>query len=583
MQTDTAGLAGPSQPETERDKHAQVDNDAPDSSKVPDGEDDGAGNKMARGIASGALIVAVFTGLSRVLGLTRTVVQSQTVGSGCLGTAYYTANQVPNLIVELAVGGALSVAMVPVLARAAARASTDPEAKRYIEQTSSALLTWSVVILLPITLLITAAAVPISRLLNPVNPNEACAHGDVVNATSFMLISFAPQILLYGFSVVLTGLLQAYRRFTAVSLAPVLGNVVTITAFLLFASLDHGASLTHTPLAAMLVLSIGTTMNIAMLVLIALPAAWRLHLRWRLTLRFPAGVLSRAGGLALVGVLEFLAADIYNIVTIRMANGHGTTGAVVLNGYGNLVFTAVTSVLPIAIVVATFPVLCATSGDEFDRTSAGGSRAVTLMAWLGTALMMAVTLPAAHVLSQHSSQVRPLEFSFLLYAPGIVGFAIVTKMSRVLFALGKVKVAGVVLVAQQLAPAALSLVMVMLAPPDMTVEALAAASSIGFLLVTVPTVLAVRRLRGPAAVEGLGRAAIAGFMAAVGGATAGFMITALVPGRGTVTELGSAAAAGLVAVCLFGFVAYALDSSDMQVALARLPRFNGNRFSGNRG
>ena len=42
----------------------------------------------------------------------------------------------------------------------------------------------------------------------------------MINATSFMLVSFAPQILLYGFSVVLFGLLQAYRKFGATSLAP---------------------------------------------------------------------------------------------------------------------------------------------------------------------------------------------------------------------------------------------------------------------------------------------------------------------------------------------------------------------------
>jgi hypothetical protein len=40
----------------------------------------------------------------------------------------------------------------------------------------------------------------------------------------------------------------------------------------------------------MLVLSIGTTLNIGMLVMVPLPATWRLHLRWRLTLKFPPGV-----------------------------------------------------------------------------------------------------------------------------------------------------------------------------------------------------------------------------------------------------------------------------------------------------
>ena len=54
------------------------------------------------------------------------------------------------------------------------------------------------------------------------------------------MVVFAPQIMLYGVSVVLTGLLQAYRRFTGPTLAPVIGNVVTITSYLVFASLDKG-------------------------------------------------------------------------------------------------------------------------------------------------------------------------------------------------------------------------------------------------------------------------------------------------------------------------------------------------------
>ena len=45
------------------------------------------------------------------------------------GTAYATANQVPNLVYELVLGGALTSAMVPVLARSAERSATDPGGK----------------------------------------------------------------------------------------------------------------------------------------------------------------------------------------------------------------------------------------------------------------------------------------------------------------------------------------------------------------------------------------------------------------------------------------------------------------------
>src|ERR1700744_4346633 len=177
MHIDTPGLADPSRPET-----------------AGEGDGQAGPGTMARGIARGALIVASLTAFSRVLGLVRTVVFSQTGGTGCLCNAYTSANQVPNLIVELAIGGALSSAMVPVLARAASRASAgDPEAKVHVEQTASGLITWSVVILLPATVLIAAVAGPVSHALNPVNPNADCSHADMVNATSFMLVAFAPQ------------------------------------------------------------------------------------------------------------------------------------------------------------------------------------------------------------------------------------------------------------------------------------------------------------------------------------------------------------------------------------------------------
>ena len=86
--------------------------------------DPGRTSALGAGVARGAAVIASLTILSRLLGLVRTLVFSQTVGASCLGTAYVTANQVPNLIYELILGGALTGAMVPVLARSAERART---------------------------------------------------------------------------------------------------------------------------------------------------------------------------------------------------------------------------------------------------------------------------------------------------------------------------------------------------------------------------------------------------------------------------------------------------------------------------
>ena len=257
---------------------------------------------LGEGIARGAAIVASLTILSRLLGLVRTLVFSQTVGATCLGTAYVTANQVPNLLYELVLGGALTSAMVPVLARSAERAARDPAEKARVGDITSALLTWSVIIMVPLVVVIVAAAGPIASLLNPANPNAHCVRADVVAATSNMLVVFAPQALLYGLSVVLYGLLQSYRRFAAPSIGPGISSLVLIACYLAFVPLNKGRPLAQLPLAAELVLSVGTTLGIAALVVVAVPPTWRLHLRFRPVLRFPPGVARRAGGLALVGV-----------------------------------------------------------------------------------------------------------------------------------------------------------------------------------------------------------------------------------------------------------------------------------------
>jgi putative peptidoglycan lipid II flippase len=531
----------------------------------------------AQMIARGALLIAVLSAVSRLLGLVRTVVFAQSVGAGCLGTAYVTANTVPNLIYELALGGALASAMVPVLARAASRADSDEVQKAYVTHVSSALLTWAVVVLLPVTVAIALVARPIAELLIPANPNATCARPAMVGTTTDFIVAFAPQIMLYGVSVVLTGLLQAYRRFTGPTLAPVLGNVVTITAYLVFASLDNNLPMTRTPEVAQLVLSIGTTMNIGMLVLVALPPTWRLRLRLRPTLRFPPGVLGRAGGLALVGLLEFVAGDVQSVVTIALANGRGDTGALVLVNYSSLVFTSICSVLPIAIVTSVFPVLSATDGADFDRTSAGSTRAVMLMSWLGTAVIAAVALPAAHILARQPDQVTQLTQAFLLYAPGVAGFALVTSTSRVMFALGRLKAAGIGLVAGPLLQIVVSIPLALLAPPRLVVAALALGSTVALLAVAVPMVFAVRRLRGPAAMAGLGHATLAGLVAGGIGSAVGVGVCVALPAGGKVFEAGIGALAALVALLAFGVWAYALDRGDLRMVAGRLRRFTRRR------
>jgi putative peptidoglycan lipid II flippase len=532
----------------------------------------GSGSGLGVGIARGAALVAGLTIASRILGLVRTLVFSQTVGAGCLGTAYVTANQVPDLLYQLVLGGALTSAMIPVLARSAERAFDDPAARANVSRITSALLTWTFIIVVPLTLGIVAAAGPIASLLNPANAAAHCARPDMVATTTTMLRIFAPQALLYGLSVILYGLLQAYRRFVAPTIGPGISSLVLIACYLAFVPLDKGLPLSRLPVSAELVLAGGTTLGIAVLVLVAVWPTWRLHLRLRPALRFPPGVARRAGGLALVGFLELIAIDVANLVAIRLANGRGETGALVIYNYASQVFTSVSAVLASSIVVSAFPVMSARQGADFDRTSAGSTRAILLMSWLSTAVIAAIAVPAAHVLAKQPDQVPQLIESFAAFAPGVAGTVVIANLSRVMFVIGRLKVAAAALVGSWVLVIVADVVLAELAPPRLVPAALCLGYTIGQTVVAFPMVAVTRRICGPAAVRGVGRATLAGLAAGAAGAAVGVAISVAVPLHHKLEAFALAIPAAVFAILAFLVVAFWLDDGDLKTVLGWLRR-----------
>jgi putative peptidoglycan lipid II flippase len=534
------------------------------SLREPDAE-----RSYSAGIARGAGIIAVITIGSRAVGLARTLTFSQTVGATCLGTAYVTANQVPNLIYELVLGGALSSVMVPLLSRSAERSATDPAERDQISRITSALLTWCLLILVPLTLVIVATAGPIAAMLNPANSGTSCVHADIVSTTATMLRIFAPQGLLYGLSVVLLGVLQAYRRFAAYALAPLVNSLVVIAACLAFVPLGKGASLGHLPALAELVLAGGTTLGVAVMVLVALVPTWRLRLRLRPTLRLPAGIGRRAGGLALVGVVEIVATEISAVVVIALANGRGATGALVLYNYGAQVFATLNAVLALSISVSAFPVLSARDGPEFDRACAGSTRAVMLVSCLAVALMAAVALPAAHVLAAQPDQVPELGLGFVCFAPGLIGLGVIANLARAMLAVGRLKIAAAAVGGSTVVAAIAQLTLAELVPARLVVSGLALGNTIGMTVVAIPFVIVSRRVLGRPSVHGLGRATVAGLVAAAGAGLVGAAVSVAIPVHHKLAEAGAGALAAVCVIIVFAVIALRLDGGDLRAVLAR--------------
>ena len=204
----------------------------------------GSARRLGGGIGRAALLIGAITMLARVIGFGRQVVFAHTVQASCVGTAYTTANMVPNIIYDIVMGGALTAVVVPVLAgpvlastgmAAAGDMSADRE---QVRQTSAALLSWTVLLLVPVSLVVAVIARPLVSLLLGGTPG--CPRADMVTLGTRMLVIFAPQILLYGLAVVLYGILQAHRRFVAPALAPVLSSLIVIGAYFWFGVAGSG-------------------------------------------------------------------------------------------------------------------------------------------------------------------------------------------------------------------------------------------------------------------------------------------------------------------------------------------------------
>lgn len=508
--------------------------------------------RLLTGLAGAAALIAGITVLSRVLGFGRWFAQSYAVGATATGTAYATANQLPNVLFEVVAGGALAGAVVPLLAGPLARGM-----RRDVDRIASALLTWALVVLLPAAVLLALLARPVVALLLPESWPDAAADGAAVapdaalvastlDLATVLLVMFAPQVVLYGIGVVLTGILQAQRRFAWPAAAPIASTVVVVGSYLTFRRLTAGEVADPGALsdAAVAWLGWGTTAGVAAMSLPLLIPVVRSGVRLRPTLGFPEGVARRALRLALAGIGGLLAQQVAVLVTVRLANSHGEEGTINLFQYAQAVYFLPYAVLAVPLATAAFPRLAehAATGDRtaYARLVSVSTRAVLLVATGGAAALVAAapavaTLFAGIDASRDPAAVAAMAPTLALLAPGLLGYALVFQLSRVLFALERGRAAVVAVAGGWLAVAVASTVAVLLLVPDRgdggrTLEGLAVGSTVGMVVAGTVLLVAVARAAGRQAVAGTVRTVLVALVGAVPGAALGRLVADQVAG-----------------------------------------------------
>jgi len=410
------------------------------------------------------------------------------------------------------------------------------------------------------------------------NGHPGCSAALERSVGARMLVVFAPQVVLYGVGIVLTGVLQAHRRFFWPALAPLLSSIVVIASYVVFAvvSVRAETGLAGLSRAHELLLSVGTTLGVlALTVPLFLPLRGTGR-RLRLTLRFPAGIARSARRLAISGAVVLGAQDLATGAILRLANDRGAHGAVVLYNLAWSVFVVPWAVLAVPIATAAFPALSArwSTGEttQYAALTARGTRAVLLAATGAAALMIAAAEPAARVLVVGApGNVAPvvLARALIAFAPGLLGYGLVAFLTRAHYARGDARTAAAAAAAGWVVVVAVDVVLVVVLPRTWTVTALGVGTTVGMTVAGCWLATTLHRSVGQRVLDGTRRALGAGLVAAVLAGTVGSAIAAVLPRAGVVGSLLATALVCVVTVAGFVAVASALDRPTVRLVLRR--------------
>ncbi len=234
-----------------------------------------------RGLLRANVVVASGTFISRLTGFLRLFALAYALGQTGLTDAYTTANNTPNIIYELIIGGVLTATLVPVFVRA-----FDDED----DDAVSAVTSVAVAALVALTVTAVLAAPWIMRVYSAPPGADAGPFRDEAVQLARL---FLPQILFYGLTALGAAMLNSRRRFAAPAWAPVLNNLVVIAVLLALPRIVDGP-LTLQAAAEderiTWVLGLGTTAGVVVMTVALWPSirASGVRLSWRPDWSHPA-------------------------------------------------------------------------------------------------------------------------------------------------------------------------------------------------------------------------------------------------------------------------------------------------------
>ena len=289
-------------------------------------------------VGRSAALMSVLVIISRLTGFLRTWGQAYALGVTVTASCYSVANNLPNQLYELVIGGMLVTAFLPVYQSVKKEKGTKGASDYTSNLVSIVLVLMGAVTVLGI---IFAAQVVWTQSFS------ASADFDADLATYFFRF-FVIEVVLYALSSIFSGVLNAERDYFWSSAAPIFNNFVTTASFLAYAFLVDTK-----PQLALVLLALGNPLGVAVQVIMQMPSLRKhgIRLRPHINLRDPAlkDTLSIGIPSLIVMVCSFVTVSVMNSSALSVT----AVGASV-SYYARLWYTLPYAILAVPITTAMF-------------------------------------------------------------------------------------------------------------------------------------------------------------------------------------------------------------------------------------
>lgn len=326
-------------------------------------------------LARSSLIVAVFFGLDKIVGFARALIVNRQFGLSYELDVFNAANNIPDLLSALISGGALGVALIPVLSE-------------YLERDGRS-AAWDLFSrILNIAFIATGAIALLIALFAPWLVENVIAPGfpaeqKTLTVELMRLDLFA--ILIFSISGLVMAGLQANQHFLLPAIAPAFYNVGQIFGALVLAS-DKGMGLGIHGLVYGVI--IGASLHLG----IQIPALIKYKFKWAPRINFKHTGVRKVLKLLGPRVATMFFIQLFFIVRDNLASGLGE-GVVTSLNLGWFIMQVPETLMGTAIAIALLPTISEifTRGEhEQFRSTLNGATRTMLALTIPTAILLAI-------------------------------------------------------------------------------------------------------------------------------------------------------------------------------------------------